>query len=106
MSSKTTLLQCRVAFLEALLDRGEATIDDVRFAVELPEGFNLRRLGGVPVVLREAGVIAKVGHRLSARRIAHSRPIALWRLIDRRLAKSWLRSYRELVANSESEVDQ
>jgi hypothetical protein len=98
MSSKKILLQCRVAFLETLLDQGEATIDDCREREGLPEGFNLRRLGGVPTVLREAGVIAKVGYRLSARRIAHARPVTVWRLIDRRAAESWLKTYRELLA--------
>ena len=80
----------RRALLEALLERGVADADDVRRAVELPEGVNPVCLGSVPGLLARAGIIERAGFTCTNRAAAHARPVTRWRLADRLGALAWL----------------
>lgn len=84
------VLRGRRALLTALLDQGEATADDVRDAVELPQEINPVCLGTVPGPLAQAGIIERVGFTESRRPDAHARPVSVWRLVDRDAALAWL----------------
>ncbi len=87
------VLRGRRALLAALLDRGEATADDVRRAVALPDGIDPVCLGTVPGELARAGIIARIGFATTARPEAHARPVSVWRLADRAAALAWLAAH-------------
>lgn len=87
------VLRGRGALLRRLLHTGEATADDVRDAVELPDGVNPVCLGVVPGPLARAGIIERVGFAESRRADAHARPVSVWRLADRNAALAWLATH-------------
>jgi hypothetical protein len=84
------LLKARHALLAAMLRNGQATADDVRHALDIPEHINPKCLGAVPTALAKARIIASDGFRKSVRRSAHARPVTVWRLIDPSAALAWL----------------
>ena len=83
----------RRALLAALLERGEATADDVRRAVPLPPSVGPKVFGAVPGELAEAGIIAADGYTTSNRPEAHARPVQRWRLVNRDAALTWLKDH-------------
>jgi len=87
------VLRGRRALLWRLLDTGEATADDVRDAVELPDEINPVCLGVVPGTLAKAGIIERAGFVTTARAEAHARPVSVWRLRDRAAALAWLATH-------------
>jgi len=87
------LLRGRRALLRRLLDVAEATADDVRHAVELPEGIDPVCLGAVPGPLARARIIERVGFTASSRGDAHARPVSVWRLANRAGALAWLATH-------------
>lgn len=87
------VLRGRRALLARLLDAPEATADDVRDAVELPDAINPVCLGVVPGPLARAGIIERVGFEESRRPDAHARPVSVWRLVDRNAALAWLAAH-------------
>lgn len=99
------VLRGRRALLGALLDRGEATADDVRAAVDLPEEINPVCLGAVPGPLAQAGIIERVGFAESRRPDAHARPVSVWRLADRDAALAWLAVHPDRPDPTPSEAD-
>ena len=86
----------RRALLLALLTRATATADDVRIAVELPQGVGPRCLGAVPGELARAGLIRRVGYSPSTRPLAHARPVGVWQLLDSDRARRWLAAHPDL----------
>lgn len=84
------VLRGRRALLSALLAHGTATADDVRAAVDLPDGIDPVCLGAVPLPLARAGIIERAGYVPTGRPTAHARPVAVWRLVDRAGAIAWL----------------
>ncbi len=86
--------QGRRALLLALLERGEATADDVRAKVELPAGVSPKAFGAVPGQLARAGIIERAGFAKTTRPEAHARPVSLWRLRDANAARAWLSAHR------------
>ena len=82
--------QARRALLLALLDGATATIDDARFAVELPAGINPKLFGAVPGALARAGIIRALGFDRTCRPEGHARPVTVWQLADRAAAQRWL----------------
>lgn len=60
----------------------EVTIDDVRAACPPPPEMEPRALGAIfrSTIKGEGRVWTNVGHRISARKTCHNRPIAVWRL--------------------------
>jgi hypothetical protein len=95
-SREALIRRARRALLAVLLDRGEATIDDVRVAVPVPDGINPKAFGPVPGELAEAGIIAAHGYAKSTRPEAHARPVQVWRLADRAAALHWLAMHPDL----------
>ena len=86
------------ALLLHLFDAGTATADDVRAAVELPQGIGPRCYGAVPMALVDAGIIRAAGYTPTRRPEGHARPITLWELADRGAALAWLADHAELPA--------
>lgn len=86
------VLRGRRALLAALLERGTATADDVRHAVELPDDLDPKCFGAVPRELVRLGLIEHAGFTTTARPKAHARPVSVWRLRDRAGAIAWLNS--------------
>lgn len=84
------VLRGRRALLARLLDAPEATADDVRNAVDLPDEINPVCLGAVPGPLARAGIIECIGFDESRRPDAHARPVSVWALADRAAALGWL----------------
>lgn len=84
----------RRALLAAMLSGDEtATADDVRAAVELPEGINPNLFGSVPGLLARAGIIRLARLRLSARPERHAGLNRVWELADRPAALAWLHDH-------------
>lgn len=86
----------RRAMLSALLANGTATADDVRAAVELPDGVNPKAFGAVPGVLARTGIIRRVGFVPTERPEGHARHVSKWRLVDGPKAEAWLAAHRPL----------
>lgn len=86
----------RRVLLTRLLEHGTATIDDVREAVELPNGIDPKCFGAVPGQLARAGIIRRIGFATTTRAIAHARPVTVWGLADAGRAQTWLASHRSL----------
>ncbi|MBC8355097.1 MAG: hypothetical protein H8E66_24230 [Planctomycetes bacterium] len=86
----------RRALLNALLEYGRATADDVRTGVELPDGIDPVCLGAVPGVLARTGIIERDGYVATRRADAHARPVSVWRLRDRAAAEQWLTLHPDL----------
>lgn len=84
------VLSAQRALLRHALDRGSATADDVRAAVELPPGCSPKAFGAAPGPLARAGIIERVGYAETCRPIAHARPTSVWRIRDRYRAERWL----------------
>lgn len=99
------VLRGRRALLARLLDAPEATADDVRAAVELPDAINLVCLGVVPGPLARAGIIERVGFAESRRPDAHARPVSVWRLADRDTALAWLAAHPDRPDLTPAEAD-
>ena len=76
----------RRALLKAMLLTGTATIDDVRLAVELPDGINPKCFGPVPGPLSKAGIIRPNGTVKTTLAAGHARPVTVWELSDRSAA--------------------
>ncbi|MCK4340916.1 MAG: hypothetical protein KAY37_04255 [Phycisphaerae bacterium] len=87
------VLRGRRALLTALCYRGEATADDVRRAVALPDDVDPVCLGVVPGPLARAGIIESDGFAKSTRPESHARPVQVWRLADRAAAVAWLATH-------------
>lgn len=88
---------CQRALLQNLLERGEATIDDVRAVVPIPPNVNPKTIGATPTELAVAGIIAdSVRAEKSRRPEAHARKITVWQLIDRHAALAWLDEHPEI----------
>ena len=79
--------------LRILLQRGSATIDMVRAAIELPDSDPARWLGCVPAELRRAGLIRRAGFTETRRAVAHARPVSVWELADADAARRWLAAH-------------
>ncbi len=99
------VLRGRRALLAALLAGGDATADDVRDAVELPDAINPVCLGVVPGPLARAGIIERVGFAESRRPDAHARPVSVWRLTDRAAALGWLTAHPDRPDPTPAEAD-
>ena len=84
------LLAARRILLAVLLERGAASIDDVRDALPLPPGIDPRCVGPMHVPLVQAGIISEAAYVRSTRPVAHARRVITWRLLDRGAAERWL----------------
>ncbi|QDS98146.1 hypothetical protein [Adhaeretor mobilis] len=88
--------EARRVLLQALLDNGTATIDDVRAVVTLPDGMNPKVFGAIPGVLARAGIVRRRTWTPTARAIAHARTVSVWELVDSVKAQLWLDRHKPL----------
>jgi hypothetical protein len=95
---ETIVERGRRVLLRRLLESPNATADDVREALELPEGLDARCLGAVPIGLARLGIIRSAGYVRSGRPERHASPIQLWTLADRAAAVAWLAAHPEARA--------
>ena len=80
---------CRL-LVRQLLRTGTATLDDIAAGISTAPGIDRRLLGAVPLTLARAGVAELAGYQRSTRPERHASVIAIWRLVDRAAAESWL----------------
>lgn len=84
------------ACLEVALNKQSVTIDDVRESVPFPDLLNPMINGEVMDYFRRMQILSAETHLKSRRKIAHSRPITLWRLINAVEAKKWLQDHPDI----------
>ncbi|MDB4786859.1 hypothetical protein OAG29_02735 [Planctomycetaceae bacterium] len=77
------LRKAKRAGLECAISRGYVTIDDIRERVPIPKQLNPKISGDVTADFRRLDLFIEVTHQKSRRKIAHSRPITLWRLLPK-----------------------
>ena len=82
--------QARLEFVRVLLRRGEASTDDIRSKIPVPNGIDPRFFGSVPAVFARRKMIAGGVYVRGSRSVSHARAIQVWRLIDRQAACDWL----------------
>jgi len=99
------VLRGRRALLSALLATGQATADDVRDVVELPNGINPKCFGAVPSALAREGIIRRVGYVPARRPDAHARPVSVWALVDRDAAMRWLADHPDRPDDQAADQD-
>lgn len=99
------ILKGRRALLTAVLAKGQATADDVRDGVELPEGIDPVCLGCVPGPLVKTGIIRRAGFAPTTRTAGHARPVTVWELVDRAAAMRWLMDCPEIEDPAPVETD-
>ena len=90
------ILELRRALLRAILERGQASIDDVRDSALLPATANPTLLGAVPKSLTTLGIITQGGFIKSTRPEAHGRPVSIWKIANREAALKWLEEHSSL----------
>lgn len=86
----------RRIFIKLLIRHGKASIDDVRDLLTLPIGIDPKLFGAIPKGSGFDKIIEPTDYVRTRRRIAHGRPITLWRLKDLGAAQEWLRSHPAL----------
>jgi hypothetical protein len=89
------LRQAESILLRVLLDRGSATIDDLRGLVEIEP--NARWLGALPKRLVGLEIVVHDGYVSSSRETSHARPVARWRMVGRAAAEARLLSLNGLA---------
>ncbi len=75
------IAEARRHLIEALRQKGRATIENVRERMEVPKGINPKWLGVVPGPLARKGIIRRVGYEQARRATAHARPLSVWELM-------------------------
>ena len=94
------------ALLNAAVERGTATADDVAAAVDLPPDLDGRLLGAAPGALAHAGLLDLCGYVRSTRPERHASILAVWGLADAAAALAWLRDNPDLPDADEGELRQ
>ena len=91
--------EAELVMLEAALADAErqANIDVVRDRVICPPECDPRQFGGVITQMRANGLIKKMDHVNSKRRIAHGRDVAVWEIVDIEAARNRVMRLRQLV---------
>ena len=91
--------EAEAAMLEAALANSlhQVTTDSVRERVNCPATCNPKNFGEVVAQMKANGLIRKVGHVATERKVAHGREIGVWELIDVEVARKRLELLRELI---------
>lgn len=84
------LLLARRVFATVLLQKGTATIDDVRAVVAIPDGMNPVCMGPVPVPFARQNWIERVGFARTTRTEGHARPVSTWECRSPSAIGQWL----------------
>ncbi len=80
------------ALIDAILVNGEASADDIRAVVVIPDGVNPSIVGTAIRLLAQDGIIVPVSTKTAQRPIAHAHLFRVWRLADRDQGNVWLAS--------------
>jgi hypothetical protein len=75
----------------------QAIIDDVRDRVACPDGANPKNFGEVIQQMKANGLIRKVGHAYTKRKVAHGRDVCLWQLVNVEVARKRLEQLRQQI---------
>ncbi|HTN77709.1 MAG TPA: hypothetical protein VL096_20770 [Pirellulaceae bacterium] len=86
------ILAARRVLLTVALDRGFASVDDCRDAIELPP--DRTNLGRFFAPLCKAGIVEVWRYVPSRRPENHARPVCMLRLLSPTLARAWLAENR------------
>jgi hypothetical protein len=91
--------EAEAAMLEAALADPlyQAIIDDVRDRVACPDGANPKNFGEVIQQMKANGLIRKVGHAYTKRKVAHGRDVCLWQLVNVEVARKRLEQLRQQI---------
>ena len=84
------LLRARRVFCSVLIEKGKATIDDVRAVIVLPDGMNPVCLGPVPTPFARLRLIERAGFIQTTRAEGHARPVSIWELKSPNGVAQWL----------------
>lgn len=84
------LLKARRAFCGVLLEKGRATIDDVRSVIILPDGMNPVCMGPVATSFARLRWIERAGFIQTTRAEGHARPVSIWELKSPNGVAQWL----------------
>lgn len=84
------LLKSRRVFATVLLEKGRATIDDVRAVVVLPVGLNPTCFGPVATPFARQRFIERAGFCETTRSEGHARPVSIWELKSPHRVAQWL----------------
>jgi hypothetical protein len=93
------------ACLEHALQNQFVTIDDVREAVPFPDLLNPKINGEVMDYFCRLHYLIGESHEKSRRRVAHKRPITLWRLTNAPEAREWLRDHPDILWPEDAKVE-
>ncbi len=84
------LLKARRVFAAVLLEKGRATIDDVRAVVILPVGLNPTCFGPVATPFARQRFVERAGFTETTRCEGHARPVSIWELKSPHGVAQWL----------------
>lgn len=100
------LLRARRVFAAVLLEKGRATIDDVRAVVILPIGLNPVCLGPVPTPFARQRFIERAGFRQTSRAEGHARPVSIWELKSPHGVETWLLEHPDRPPSADPRKEQ
>lgn len=84
------LLKSRRVFATVLLEKGRATIDDVRSVIVLPAEMNPTCFGPVATPFARQRFIERAGFTETTRSEGHARPVSIWELKSPNGVVQWL----------------
>ena len=84
------LLKSRRVFATVLLEKGRATIDDVRAVIVLPVGMNPVCMGPVATPFARLRFVERAGFAQTTRSEGHARPVSIWELKSPHGVAQWL----------------
>ena len=87
---EVVLLKARRVFCAVLLEKGRATIDDVRSVIILPDGMNPVCMGPVATSFARLRWIERAGFIQTTRAEGHARPVSIWELKSPNGVAQWL----------------
>ena len=82
------------ALISALLARGRASSDDIRSAIRIPSDIHPSCIGAAVSALVRDRLIELDSVVTTTRRVAHSRLLRVWRLVDRHAATAWIKAHQ------------
>ncbi len=80
------------ALIDAIIRNGEASADDIRAVVVIPDGIHPAVIGTAVYLLARDGIIVPVNTVTAQRPIAHAHLMRVWRLADPDQGNVWLAS--------------
>lgn len=98
------IIPAKRALLLAMLERGTATIDTARSAVELPADIDPKAFGAVPGHPTRTGIIRADRFTKSTHAESHAQPVQVWRLVNPSAALAWLAAHPDPMEAEKTET--